>query len=157
MRHAAIALLMASVAAHAAAQQFDVASIKVNKADSNRVNLDLQPGGRFVASNVSLQVLIAAAYGDGPPLSPNRMVLNEKWIGGVAGGGYATADRFDIVAKADDTLTDGQFKSALRALLTDRFKLVVHHESRELPIYAMVMDRADRRLGPRLKRSDVDC
>src|SRR3954468_28558 len=105
MRHAAIAVVLVAFAAHAGAQEFEVASIKVNKADSNRVNLDLQPGGRFVASNVSLQVLIAAAYSDGPPLSPNRMVLNDKWIGGIAGGGYATADRFDIVAKAGGTLT----------------------------------------------------
>jgi hypothetical protein len=46
---------------------FDVASIKVNKADSNLVNLNLLPGGRFVATNVSLQVLISVAYGDPSP------------------------------------------------------------------------------------------
>src|SRR5437899_20323 len=64
MRHAAIAGLLTTLAAHAWAQQpstppapsgvegtFEVASIKPNRADSNRVNLNLEPGGRFVAKN----------------------------------------------------------------------------------------------------------
>jgi uncharacterized protein (TIGR03435 family) len=45
----------------------------------------------------------------------------------------------------------------VRHLLEDRFKLAVHHEMREQPSYVLVMDRTDSRLGPRLKRSDVDC
>jgi uncharacterized protein (TIGR03435 family) len=136
---------------------FEVASIKPNKSDTNRVNLNLEPGGRFTAVNVSLQALIGVAYGDPMPLPPNRMVLNQKWIGGVARGGYATADRFDIEAKAGRNLTQQELAAALRGLLEDRFKLAVHHEIRKLPIYALVMDRADRRPGPRLKRSAVDC
>jgi uncharacterized protein (TIGR03435 family) len=50
-----------------------------------------------------------------------------------------------------------EFLAAVRQLLADRFKLVVHREMRELPIYNLVMDRADGRPGPRLKRSDIDC
>jgi len=134
---------------------FDVASIKPNRSDSNRVNLNLQPGGRFVATNVSLQVLISVAYGDPRPLPPNRLVMNAPWIAG--NGGYAAAERFDIEAKADGDLAQDQLPSALQKLLADRFKLVVHHESRELPVYAMVTDRPDQRLGPRLKHSEVDC
>ena len=168
-RHAGIAALLVTLAARAAAQQpsppapngveasFDVASIKANKADSNRVNMDLQPGGRFIASNVSLQVLISVAYGEGGPLPPNRVVWNEKWIGGVAGGGYASADRFDVEAKAGRELSQRDLAAALRGLLAERFKVALHHEQRELPTYALVVDRADRRLGPHLKRSDVDC
>jgi uncharacterized protein (TIGR03435 family) len=172
MRHAAIALVL-NVCSMAAGQglspalnpqpptssptpSFEIASIKPNKSDSNRVNLDLQPGGRFIASNVSLQVLIRVAYGDPMPLPPNRLVLNQQWIGGIRGGGYATADRFDIEAKADG-LTQAQLPSALQKLLADRFKLVVHHEKRELPVYHLLLARADGRLGPRLRRSDVDC
>jgi uncharacterized protein (TIGR03435 family) len=136
---------------------FEVASIKVNTQDSNRVNLDLQPGGRFIARNVSLQVLIGVAYGDPGPLPPNRIVMNQQWIGGVAGGGYATADRFDIEAKAGRNLTNQELTAALRSLLEDRFKLAVHHEAKTLPSYALVMARDDWRLGPRLKRSEIDC
>jgi uncharacterized protein (TIGR03435 family) len=151
-------LLLLHGAAIAGAQTFEVASIKANKSDSIRTNLDLQPGGRFVATNVSLMGLIGVAYGEGGrPLPPNRLVLKDKWIGGIAGGGYTTADRYDIVAKAEGELTLEQLPAALRRLLEDRFKLAVHRETKELPVYHLMLARADGRLGPKLRRSDVDC
>src|SRR3954470_17433879 len=121
MRHAAIALLMASVAAHAAAQQpvgFDVASIKENKSDTNRVSMNVLPGGRFVAINVSLATLVSGAYGSDIPLPPNRVVLPAVWGGS---GPYTTAPRFDIEAKASRALTQQEFLPAVRRLLEDRF------------------------------------
>src|SRR5205823_5821464 len=39
----------------------------------------------------------------------------------------------------------------------DRFKLKVHMETRELPVYALVLARPDRKLGPQLHLSTVDC
>jgi uncharacterized protein (TIGR03435 family) len=45
----------------------------------------------------------------------------------------------------------------VQALLADRFKLVVHRETREMPTYALVLAREDERLGPQLKVSTVDC
>jgi uncharacterized protein (TIGR03435 family) len=112
------------------------------------------PGGRFVATNVSLQVLISAAYGDPAPLPQNRLVLPASWIGG---GDYLASEHFDIQAKAPADLAPDQIAPALRQLLADRFTLVVHHETRELPVYALVVDRSDGRLGPRLHKSDIDC
>jgi uncharacterized protein (TIGR03435 family) len=41
-----------------------------------------------------------------------------------------------------------------RRLLADRFKLTVHTETRELPIYVLVMARSDRRPGPRLRAAE---
>jgi uncharacterized protein (TIGR03435 family) len=144
--------------AAATSGSFDVASIKPNKSDSSRTSLDLQPGGRFTALNVTLMGLLSVAYGDAyAPLPPNRLVLNAPWIGGSAGGGYTTADRFDIVAKADGDLTREQLPAALQKLLADRFKLVVHRDTRQLPVYHLVFARTDRRFGPKLRPSDVDC
>jgi uncharacterized protein (TIGR03435 family) len=173
MRHTAIAVVFSSCAvaaglafprspdpqppASSATPSFEVASIKVNKSESNRVNMDLQPGGRFVGVNVSLQVLISVAYGEPyAPLPPNRLVLNQNWMSG-RGNGYATADRFDIEAKAERELTREQLPAAMQKLLADRFKLVVHHEAKELPIYHLMLARTDGRLGPKLRPSDVDC
>jgi uncharacterized protein (TIGR03435 family) len=45
----------------------------------------------------------------------------------------------------------------LRTLLKDRFKLVVHMETRDTPIYALVKARDGDRFGPSLKRSTTDC
>ena len=45
----------------------------------------------------------------------------------------------------------------LRTLLADRFKLAMHMETKELPIYALVVARADGKLGPRLHPSSIDC
>ena len=45
----------------------------------------------------------------------------------------------------------------LRTLLKDRFTLVTHTETRELPIYALVLARPDRRFGEQLRVSSVDC
>jgi uncharacterized protein (TIGR03435 family) len=42
-------------------------------------------------------------------------------------------------------------------VLVDRFKLAVHNESRELPIYELVKARSDGKLGPQLHPATVDC
>ena len=45
----------------------------------------------------------------------------------------------------------------LRALLAERFKLVVHMETKEMPVYALVLARPDGKLGPKIDVSTVDC
>lgn len=150
----ASAVLLSVVTLPAAAQQseptFEVASIKVNTSGDNRVYMNVLPGGRLVATNITLEALVAGAYGGVSPLPPNRVVMPAGWAG-------ATAPRFDVEAKPASAFAQGELLTAVRHLLEDRFKLVVHHEMREQPGYALVVDRADRTLGPRLKRSDVDC
>ena len=46
---------------------------------------------------------------------------------------------------------------AMRTLLADRFKLVVHHETRQLDMYALTKVKADGSLGPALKPASGDC
>ena len=148
------AVLLLTVAAYPAGQQsepaFEVASIKENKTGATGVSMNVLPGSRLVATNISLETLIAGAYGTDIPLPPSRVVMPAGWAG-------SGAPRFDIEAKPGRALTQTEFLPAVRRLLEDRFKLAVHYETREQPSYALVMDRADGRLGSRLKRSDVDC
>ena len=75
----------------------------------------------------------------------------------VGGPGWIESDRYDIVAKAEGTPTRPQLQLMLRSLLADRFKLVVHKETREKPAYALVLARPDGKLGPALRKSEVDC
>src|SRR3954469_1886167 len=114
----------------AAAQRFEVASVKQNKSGENNSRINLQPGGRFIATNVALRALIRFAY----QLQDFQMVGGPDW---------QTDDRFDILAKAENEFvptppgTVGPIQLMVRALLEDRFKLVVHQEKREMPIYAL--------------------
>ena len=45
----------------------------------------------------------------------------------------------------------------VKTLLADRFKLKTHMETRELPIYALMVARSDGKLGPDIKPSTSDC
>lgn len=123
---------------------FEVASVKANKSADNRVMLGFQPGGRFSGTNVSLSMLIRTAY----------RLQNFQIVGGPS---WMFSDRFDVVAKADADPTADDRLLMMRALLAERFKLSMHNETRELPIYTMVVARSDGKLGPRLKPTATDC
>ena len=139
---------------------FEVASIKPNKSGTNQRQFNVEPNGRFTAINVPLADLVRFAYAEpGPdgilgPLPPNRMSVAATWAGGAKA---LQSDKFDVIATTDPGASQEQVFLMLRALLAERFKLVVHRETRDLPIYALVIARKDGRLGPRLRPSDVDC
>jgi uncharacterized protein (TIGR03435 family) len=130
------------------APAFAVASIKPNKSGTSQVNFGTQPGGRVAATNVSLMDVIRMAYGTAGPFPLNRVL---------GGAGWIASDRFDIVAKADGDPSLEQVQLMMRSLMAERFKLAMHSETRERPIYSLVVARSDGRLGPGLKRSQIDC
>lgn len=78
---------------------------------------------------------------------------------------WLRSDRFDIVATFDGdpppppvgSTEPDRVMLALQTLLIDRFKLSVHWETQELPIYALVLARADSKLGPNMRPAAVDC
>jgi uncharacterized protein (TIGR03435 family) len=139
---------------------FDVASIKPNTSGTNQRQFSMGPNGRFTAVNVPLADLVRFAFAEaGPdglfgPLPPNRLVPAKTWTGGARA---LQADKFDVIATTGAGGSQPQMALMLRALLAERFKLAVHREAQELPIYALVMARRDGRLGPRLRPSSVDC
>ncbi len=140
--------------AQAASQGFEVASIKPNNSGDGRVMMQNAPG-RFNATNVTMRMLVRQAY-----------QLQDSQI--IGGPGWLADDHFDIVAKLDGTPQDmfvaqqrgggpTQLQLAIRALLADRFGLIVHNETKEMPIYALVVARTDGKLGPEMKKSETDC
>jgi uncharacterized protein (TIGR03435 family) len=142
--------------------RFDVASIKPNKSGEGGSRIG-GPPGTFTATNATVRGIIAVAYASPQPLPANQMEGGPDWI---------DTERFDINARYDASLVGpggpggpgAQAGSApptqtlmLRQLLADRFKLKAHFETRERPMYDLVLARADGRLGPKLSKSAVDC
>jgi uncharacterized protein (TIGR03435 family) len=143
------ALLAPMVSAQAPASDaqrpaFEVASVKPNKSGDVRALMFPQPGGRFTATNVTLRALIIGAY----QLQDSQIAGGPDWL---------DSDRFDIAAKADGDASPTQFFAMLQTLLSDRFKLALHHEARIMPVYALLLARSDGRRGPRLRPSDAKC
>jgi uncharacterized protein (TIGR03435 family) len=62
-----------------------------------------------------------------------------------------------VNAKAEAPASRQQLQLMLRALLADRFKLVVHTETKSEPIWALVRARRDGKLGPNLRPATADC
>jgi uncharacterized protein (TIGR03435 family) len=123
--------------------------VKPNHSGDDQSASFVQPGGRYTATNVTVRALIKSAYG----LHDDQLIGGPSWI---------SAERFDLAAKADGYATASAFRDRarlmLRSLLADRFKLMVSHERRDLPVYALVLARADGRYGPQFRRSDAgDC
>jgi bla regulator protein blaR1 len=114
------------------------------------VALLMQPGGRLQATNVPLTMLVRFAYA----IQEFQIIGLPEW---------KDSERFDINAKAESDLRPGPLgnvgplQKMMQALLADRFELRAHVEKREMPIYALVVARADGRLGPGLRLSTVDC
>jgi uncharacterized protein (TIGR03435 family) len=123
---------------------FEVATLRANTSGHMGWMLQPQPGGRLTGTNVPAAALIRFAYN-----------LPDFQITG--GPGWLTSDRFDIEAKAEGDPPIDRQRLMLRTLLAERFKLTVHTETRELPIYALVMARSDAKPGAQLRRTEADC
>lgn len=129
---------------------YDVVSIKPNKPEGDKIMIRVQSGGdRYAASGISVKGLIQYAYN----------LKMEDQISGVTGPvGNA---RFDIEAKIDEetfatlkklSTDEGNLQRRLlmQAMLADRFQLKVHSETKELPIYSLVIAKG----GFKLKDAD---
>lgn len=66
-------------------------------------------------------------------------------------------EQYTIAAKMPDGAPQAALLVAVENLLKDRFKLVTHRETRERPVYNLVLARSDRRFGPAFKESSAQC
>jgi uncharacterized protein (TIGR03435 family) len=119
---------------------FEVASVKRNGQPDGPRLFQALPGGRVNLVNQTVRELIYSAY----------QTQEYRIIGGPA---WLSEDRFDIAASAGTDAPPPQMLLMVRTLLADRFRLGMRRETRELPVYRLVMARADRQPGPQLKPS----
>jgi uncharacterized protein (TIGR03435 family) len=120
--------------------RFEVVSIK--PADpSAPLRLGMTPG-RLTLSGAPVRAVMAMVF-------PMQRVVG--WPDGIDAG------RYTITAKMPDGSSIAAQQVAIRNLLKDRFNLVTHTETRELPVYNLVLARSDGRLGPALEESSAEC
>jgi uncharacterized protein (TIGR03435 family) len=115
---------------------FDVASVRPNP-DRSDPSFSVNPGG-LIYARVSLSDCIEAAYGVKP-----YQITGPEWV---------RRENFDITAKVEGDHNKDEIMRMLQMLLADRFKLALHHEQKELPVYALVPGKN----GAKLRRSEGD-
>ncbi len=133
--------------------RFEVASIRLNKSDSESARLRYRRG-RFVAVNLPLYTIIAEGYG--------VSYLSPRLSGGP---GWVHSEKYDIEATIPSTafpagvpfrVLQERTRSMLRTLLAERFKLTVRQQRKEMLVYALTVGRG----GPKLQKAKVqenDC
>ena len=148
MRLGALALLSAA----AFGQSFDIADVHPSAHAANlflaaplAVTGGVLRGGRYDLRNSTFLDLIQRAYG----------IDNSSKIFG--GPNWLNTDRFDIAAKAPQSTPPETVKLMLRALLAERFKLVVHNDTRPLPAYILSAGKVKPKLKPADASGEAGC
>jgi uncharacterized protein (TIGR03435 family) len=121
---------------------FEVASIKPRVGER-------APGGpsspdRFTNTDATLVDLVRFAH----DVQEFQVLGGPDWI---------RADRWDVAARAPGPASQAEMRQMVARLLSERFGLRMHGETRDMPIYELRMARDDRRLGPRMRPSAIDC
>jgi uncharacterized protein (TIGR03435 family) len=122
---------------------FDVTSVKPRNAGTASAPSGPR-GDSFRMSSATLRALLAYGYGPNRPLLRSQIISAPDWW---------ETDQFDVQGKADCTggpIVASELRQMVQSLLEDRFQLKAHFETRELPVYSLVV-RNDR---PNIKRSE---
>ena len=147
---AALALAAAAAAQDRPASplKFEAASIRPSPTGGPPISGTTIQANRMRGGQVTLLALIRSVYYGEGLTSANQFEGGPDWI---------RTERWDFEAVAPMTPTRAQFDEMLRNLIADRFKVKVRRERRDLPIFALLPARDDRRPGPALTSVKVDC
>uniref|UniRef100_Q027C8 Uncharacterized protein n=1 Tax=Solibacter usitatus (strain Ellin6076) TaxID=234267 RepID=Q027C8_SOLUE len=118
-------------------QAFDVASIKaaaipIEHEGGNRSRIEHTPTSLSMR-NVNLAECVQWAYGVAPFQISQAHPISES---------------YDVLAKTSFPVPVSQLRQMLQNLLTKRFNLAVHRESRMLPVYELVVAKGGAKLPP---------
>jgi uncharacterized protein (TIGR03435 family) len=114
------------------APAFELASVRPSRSGRGAPRFAVTPG-RLTVQNKSLRQIIQEAYG-----VEDYRLLGPDWI---------DSERYDIVAKSPASVRhQAEMMPMLKALLADRFKLEVHHESKDLTVYALIVSKQGMKL-----------
>jgi bla regulator protein BlaR1 len=118
---------------------FEVASLKPNRSADSRSFFQILPSGRVAVANFTAKAIIEFAYG----IKDDQLSGGPSWI---------NSESYNIDAKIADFRGDPQDQQAklmFQSLLTDRFNLRVSHDTKNLPLYELVVAKN----GPKISKS----
>jgi uncharacterized protein (TIGR03435 family) len=121
-----------------AGRQFDAASVKVHRTargTTRRIEQD-----RLTYLNITLGEFVQMAYN-----VKHYQIEAPSWV-----IDYGSSDRYDVIAKAAMPASPDSLRAMLAPLLTERFHLALHRETRVLPVYVLVAAKG----GPKFKEGD---
>jgi uncharacterized protein (TIGR03435 family) len=121
------------------APQFEVASIKPSAPGARGPTIYNPTRGRFAIDSITAKGLIAYAY----DVRDFQVSGGPSWLGSV---------EFDIVAKPEGDASGEKILAMTRSLLTERFNLTLHRESKELPVLALMIANGGPRLHPSVSK-----
>jgi uncharacterized protein (TIGR03435 family) len=119
-------LSQAQPPAAASRPEFEVASIKLNKSGELAAVFGPVGGGRFRIINLPLRDLITVAY----RIQDFQLSGAPAWL---------LSERYDVQAKAETKAGPDDLAAMLQPLFEDRLQLKYHWETRELPVYALIV------------------
>jgi uncharacterized protein (TIGR03435 family) len=93
------------------------------------------PGGTVRATNVSLSALILWTYG----VRSNQLAGAAPWL---------DSERYDVLARPGTAATYPETMEMLKPLLAERFHLAIHRETREAPVFSLVVSKGGLKLQP---------
>jgi uncharacterized protein (TIGR03435 family) len=147
-----VALASSMAAQQPAAEQnklpFEAASIRLALPDAVRNQVMQTSPNRLHIASMTLTALIYAAYGDGGLNTSMRVTGGPDWINNRA---------FSIEGVASRPATPRQLRLMLQTLLEERFALKIRSETETADTLALVVDRSDRPLSPKVKKWDGTC
>ncbi len=91
-------------------------------------------GTRYDLRKATMVDLISIAWN----VVPDNVVGGPNWL---------EFDRFDIAAKAPRNTTPDALRLMLQALLTERFKLAVHRDTRPMPAFALTVGKGKPKMS----------
>ena len=151
--------------------EFEVASVRQNKSDDtatsgfsldsgnvystvSREDVFIPSGGYFSATNQPLWRYIVFAY---KLTGTQELALRFNFFAGLTSSvpGWVNLERYDIRGRVEGNPTKDQVRLMMQALLAERFKLVVHRETRQVPVLALELVKPGV-MGPRLRTHVAD-
>jgi uncharacterized protein (TIGR03435 family) len=112
---------------------FDVASVKPSAPGNGGIIRQMPGGQTYHAEGVPLRVAMTVAY-----------TVTDRQIAG--GPSWMSTDRFDIEAKAERPRTSDELHVMLQHLLEERFRLKLRRETRDEPVWALVLDKGGSKM-----------